>query len=121
MRKILALTAIVGVMLSSSVFAVSPSFEDKLLERALIEGAVTGGQKAAVQKYLVAIAEQKRERAQELRELAHKARGGKYIYQVAQTRKLMSEAKELEKEAQAYENYLANLKLENGSKELAQN
>lgn len=61
------------------IFSISEEEEERLLEKALVESAITPGQKQAIANYLKATAVAKRARASELRELAKLSRGEKFL------------------------------------------
>ena len=109
MKKTLAITLTIAALTltTSSVFAVSSDLESSLLEKALIEGAVTEQQKSAVQNYLSSVASEKKKLAESYREMAGVNYGGKAMTQELRTKKLLNLAKSLDELAASYEN-LAN-------------
>ncbi|TGK01277.1 hypothetical protein EHQ53_08780 [Leptospira langatensis] len=108
-NKITSLLLVLGFLVGSSAFAVSQDTEDRLLEQALVSAAVTKEQKVAVATYLKAIAQQKTERAEELRALAKRSTGGKFLASNAQSEKFLKQARALEAEAQRTQDFLSNL------------
>ncbi|AXR60434.1 LIC10421/LIC12816 family protein [Leptospira mayottensis] len=107
-NKLISIISLLGLFATSSLFAVSEEVEDQLLEKAIFESAVTKEQKAAVGNYLKAIAQQKANRAEELRELARRSTGGKFLASSVQSQKYLKQAQLLEKEAQRYQSVLGN-------------
>ncbi|EQA45017.1 hypothetical protein LEP1GSC050_2914 [Leptospira broomii serovar Hurstbridge str. 5399] len=108
-NKIISLLLVAGFLAGSSIFAVSQDTEDRLLEQALVSAAVTKEQKIAVGTYLKALAQQKSERAEELRALAKRSTGGKFLASNAQSAKFLKQAAALEREAQKTQEFLNNL------------
>ncbi|TGL63437.1 LIC10421/LIC12816 family protein [Leptospira sarikeiensis] len=108
-NKLTSLLLVLGFLAGSSVFAVSQDTEDRLLEQALVSAAVTKEQKVAVGTYLRAIAQQKNERAEELRALAKRSTGGKFLASNAQSERFLKQAKALEAEAARTQEFLNNL------------
>ncbi|MBM9499004.1 hypothetical protein JWG44_01890 [Leptospira sp. 201903071] len=106
----LFLLVVLGVL--SPVFSVSEEEEERLLEKALVESAVTPGQKQAVGNYLRATAIAKRNRANELRELAKLSRGEKFLHAQARKEKLHRMADSLERQADRHEAALRQLPTE---------
>ena len=86
----------------SPVFAISEETETRLLEQALVEGAVTKEQKTAINKYFSNIASQKLREAERYREMADLGRGGKSSSQDLKRRELLKKAEVLESEAVSY-------------------
>jgi hypothetical protein len=82
--------------------AVSEETETKLLEQALIEGAVTKEQKTAINRYFINIASQKQREATRYREMAEIGRGGKVASQALKKQELLKRADSLEAEANSY-------------------
>ncbi|WP_061215838.1 LIC10421/LIC12816 family protein [Leptospira santarosai] len=107
-NKLIFVISLLGFLAITPLFAVSEEVEDQLLEKAIFESAVTKEQKTAVGNYLKAIAQQKANRAEELRELARRSTGGKFLASNAQSRKYLKQAQALEKEAQRYQSVLGN-------------
>ncbi|WP_165781763.1 LIC10421/LIC12816 family protein [Leptospira adleri] len=93
-------------------FSVSEEEEERLLEKALVESAVTPAQKQAVANYLKASAIAKRNRAIELRELAKLSRGEKFLHAQARKEKLHRMAESLERQADRHEAALKELPTE---------
>lgn len=108
-NKLISVISLLGLLATSSVFAVSEEVEDQLLEKAIVESAVTKEQKTAVGNYLKAVAQQKATRAEELRELARRSTGGKFLASNVQSQKYLKQAQALEKEAQRYQSVLGSL------------
>ncbi|EMJ90764.1 LIC10421/LIC12816 family protein [Leptospira alstonii] len=108
-NRLISVISLLGFFATSAVFAVSEEVEDQLLEKAIVESAVTKEQKTAVGNYLKAIAQQKTARAEELRELARRSTGGKFVASNVQSQKYLKQAQTLEKEAQRYQSVLGNL------------
>lgn len=102
-NKLISVVSLLGFLAASSVFAVSEDVEDQLLEKAIVESAVTKEQKTAVGNYLRAVAQQKAHRAEELRELASRSTGGKFLASNAQSQKYIKQAQSLEKENARYQ------------------
>ncbi|MCX8000043.1 MAG: hypothetical protein N3A69_14005, partial [Leptospiraceae bacterium] len=99
---ILTLTVL---FITSNLYSVSDEFESRLLAKALLESATTSEQKAAVVNYFKAIAEQKREEAAKLRQLAKLSRGGKISTQQAQKEEFLKKAYLLEREAKTFDSF----------------
>ncbi|PJZ52250.1 LIC10421/LIC12816 family protein [Leptospira adleri] len=108
-NKLISVVSLLGLLASTSAFAVSDEVEDQLLEKAIVESAVTKEQKTAVGNYLKAVAQQKATRAEELRELARRSTGGKFLASNAQSQKYLKQAQALEREAQRYQSVLGSL------------
>ncbi|EMJ85887.1 hypothetical protein LEP1GSC198_0038 [Leptospira kirschneri str. JB] len=108
-NKLILIVSLFVFLSAGSVFAVSEEVEDQLLEKALVESAVTKEQKTAIGNYLKAIAQQKVTRAEELRELARRSTGGKFLASSVQSQKYLKQAQALEKEAQRYQSVLGSL------------
>ncbi|PJZ69806.1 hypothetical protein CH373_10740 [Leptospira perolatii] len=108
-NKIASCLVILGFLAGSSVFAISQETEDQLLEQALISAAVTKEEKLAVGNFLRNLAQQKRERAEELRALAKRSTGGKFLASNAQSKKFIKQAEALEREAQRSQESASNL------------
>ena len=72
MKRTITITlAIAAVsLLTSPIFSISSDLESSLLEKALIEGAVTQEQKSAVKHYLASVASEKKKLADSYREMA---------------------------------------------------
>ncbi|MCX7999418.1 MAG: hypothetical protein N3A69_10790 [Leptospiraceae bacterium] len=104
MTRLLSITLAV-LFITSSIYSVSDEFESRLLAKALLESATTQEQKAAVVSYFKAIAEQKREEAAKLRQLAKLSRGGKISTQQAQKQEFLRKANLLEREAKTFESF----------------
>ncbi len=103
MNSILKITASMLLLFSlSSVMAVSEETETKLLEQALVEGAVTKEQKTAINRYFINIASQKQREATRYREMAEIGRGGKVASQALKKQELLKRADSLEAEANSY-------------------
>jgi hypothetical protein len=103
MNSILKITASMLLLFSlSSVMAVSEETETKLLEQALVEGAVTKEQKTAINRYFINIASQKQREAIRYREMAEIGRGGKGVSQALKKQELLKRADSLEAEANSY-------------------
>ncbi|MCG6194401.1 hypothetical protein LFX25_14225 [Leptospira sp. FAT2] len=96
-------------LISNSHFAVSEETEQRLMEKALIESAVTSEQKTAVANYLRTMAAQKASRAEELRELSKRSTGGKFLANKAQSDRYRKQAEALEREVERYQFLLNNL------------
>ncbi|MBP9888109.1 MAG: hypothetical protein KBF93_17550 [Leptospiraceae bacterium] len=109
MKRTITITlAIAAVsLLTSPIFSISSDLESSLLEKALIEGAVTQEQKSAVKHYLASVASEKKKLADSYREMAQVNYGGKAMTQELRTKKLLNLAKSLDELAASYEN-LAN-------------
>jgi acyl carrier protein phosphodiesterase len=109
MKRILTITLAVAALslLTSPVFSVSSDLESSLLEKALIEGAVTKEQKSAVSNYLASVASEKKKLADSYREMAQVNYGGKALTQDLRVKRLLNLANALDKLAASYEN-LAN-------------
>ncbi|PKA06297.1 hypothetical protein CH375_00535 [Leptospira ellisii] len=75
----------------------------------MVESAVTKEQKTAVANYLKAVAQQKSQRAEELRELAKRSTGGKFLASNAQSQKYIKQAQSLERETARYQAALNGL------------
>lgn len=108
-NKLFSLISLLGFLAASSLFAVSEEVEDQLLEKAIVESAVTKEQKTAVANYLKAVAQQKSQRAEELRELAKRSTGGKFLASNAQSQKYIKQAQSLERETARYQAVLNGL------------
>ena len=93
---------------SVSFFSVSNDLESKLLEKALIEGAITQEQKSAVKHYLASVASEKKKLADSYREMATVSYGGKALTQDLRTKKLLDLAKALDNLAASYESLATN-------------
>lgn len=104
-KKTLAIVAI--SIMTSPVFSISSDLESSLLEKALIEGAVTKEQKTAVAHYLNSVASEKKKLAESYREMATVNYGGKALTQELRVKRLLNLANALDKLAASYEN-LAN-------------
>ncbi|MCE9498908.1 MAG: hypothetical protein K8R21_00065 [Leptospira sp.] len=87
----------------NSLFSMDLDFESKLLQKALIEGAVTKEQKSAVAHFLSSVASEKRKLAASYRESAIVSHGGKAATQDMQSKRFLDMAKSLENEATSYE------------------
>ncbi|TGK31843.1 hypothetical protein EHQ12_06090 [Leptospira gomenensis] len=96
----------------SPIVSVSQEEEERLLEKALVESAVTPGQKLAIANYLKATAIAKRSRAIELRELAKLSRGEKFLQARARKEKLERMAESLERQADRHEAVLKEFQIE---------
>ncbi|WP_017809435.1 LIC10421/LIC12816 family protein [Leptospira alstonii] len=96
----------------SPIFSVSEEEEERLLEKALVESAVTPGQKQAIANYLKATAFAKRARAGELRELAKLSRGEKFLQARVRKEKLFKMADSLERQANRHETTLKEFQIE---------
>ncbi|TQE68022.1 LIC10421/LIC12816 family protein [Leptospira noguchii] len=104
------------------VFSVSEEEEERLLEKALVESAITPGQKQAIANYLkaTAIAKRaiakraiaKRARASELRELAKLSRGEKFLQARVRKEKLFKMADSLDRQADRHEITLKDFQIE---------
>ena len=68
MKKKLTITLAIAALslMTSPIFSVSTDLESSLLEKALIEGAVTKEQKSAVSHYLASVASEKKKLAKTL-------------------------------------------------------
>lgn len=103
MNSILKITGSMLLIFSlNTVMAVSEETETKLLEQALIEGAVTKEQKTAINRYFTNIAAQKQREATRYREMADLGRGGKATQQAQKKQELLKRADSLEAEANSY-------------------
>ncbi|XDD51596.1 hypothetical protein AB3N59_07640 [Leptospira sp. WS92.C1] len=107
-NQMISVVLFLGFLAASSVFAVSEDVEDQLLEKAIVESAITKEQKTAVGNYLRAVAHQKVQRAEELRELAKRSTGGKFLASNAQSQKYSKQAQSLERENARYQTILGN-------------
>ncbi|EMY78804.1 hypothetical protein LEP1GSC060_2136 [Leptospira weilii serovar Ranarum str. ICFT] len=96
----------------SPIFSVSEEEEERLLEKALVESAITPGQKQAIANYLRATALAKRARAEELRELAKLSRGEKFLQARVRKEKLFKMADSLERQANRHETTLKEFQIE---------
>ncbi|HMV41379.1 MAG TPA: hypothetical protein PK079_10915 [Leptospiraceae bacterium] len=103
----IALTIASLTLMVSPIFSISSDLESSLLEKALIEGAVTKEQKTAVAHYLNSVAAEKKKLADSYREMATVNYGGKALTQELRVKKLLNLAESLDKLAASYEN-LAN-------------
>lgn len=110
MKAFISIASLLLILTGSNLLAISAELENKLLEKALIEGAVTVQQKSAVSNYLVAIAAEKRKQAGSYKEMAGVNYGGKAAYQYNTTMQLLHIAKSLEREAKSYEDMSGNFK-----------
>jgi hypothetical protein len=110
MKRTITITLAVAALslLTSPIFSISSDLESSLLEKALIEGAVTQEQKTAVQHYLASVASEKKKLAESYREMAQVNYGGKALTQDLRTQKLLSLAKALDDLAASYENLSTN-------------
>lgn len=110
MKRTITITlAIAAVsLLTSPIFSISSDLESSLLEKALIEGAVTQEQKSAVKHYLASVASEKKKLADSYREMAQVNYGGKAMTQELRTKKLLNLAKSLDELAASYENLATN-------------
>lgn len=100
------LTTLIGlILIASNLYSVSDEFESRLLAKTLLETATTREQKAAVMSYFKAIAEQKREEAARLRQLAQLSRGGKVSSQQLQRQEFLKKAEILEREAKTFDSF----------------
>lgn len=95
--------------ITTSIFAVSEETENRLLEQALVEGAVTKEQKTAVQRYFSNLALQKQKEAERYREMAEVRRGGKSGTQDLKKRELLKKAELLESESSSYKELSGSL------------
>ncbi|XDD52040.1 hypothetical protein AB3N59_13555 [Leptospira sp. WS92.C1] len=103
-RRIVSFVSLLFVLgIDSPVFSVSEEEEERLLEKALVESAVTVAQKQAVGNYLKATAIAKRNRANELRELAKLSRGEKFLQAQVRKERLNKMAESLERQADRHE------------------
>jgi 5-enolpyruvylshikimate-3-phosphate synthase len=103
MRSLSKITSILLITLAlTSLSAFSEDTETRLLEQALVEGAVTKEQKTAINRYFINIASQKQKESDRLREMAELARGGKSATQDIKKRELIKKADLLEEEANSY-------------------
>lgn len=103
MNSLLKITGSILLILSlNSAMAVSEETETKLLEQALMEGAVTKEQKTAINRYFTNIAAQKLKEASRYREMAEIGRGGKATQQAQKKQELLRRADSLEAEANSY-------------------
>jgi hypothetical protein len=104
MKNIIKYTTItMAVLAFSTVSAVSTDTESRLLEQVLLEGAVTPGQKTAVNRYFNNIAIAKKQEANKYKNMASVARGGKSRTQDFKTKEFLEKANQLESEASYYE------------------
>lgn len=110
MKKNLAITLTIAALTltTSPIFSISSDLESSLLEKALIEGAVTQEQKSAVKNYLASVASEKKKLADSYREMAQVNYGGKALTQELRTKKLLNLAKALDELAASYENLATN-------------
>ena len=110
MKRITAitLTAAALSLMTSPIFSISNDLESKLLEKALIEGAVTQEQKSAVKHYLASVASEKKKLADSYREMATVSYGGKALTQDLRTKRLLDLAKALDNLAASYESLATN-------------
>ena len=110
MKRITAitLTAAALSLMTSPIFSISNDLESKLLEKALIEGAITQEQKSAVKHYLASVASEKKKLADSYREMATVSYGGKALTQDLRTKKLLDLAKALDNLAASYESLATN-------------
>ncbi len=103
MRSLSKITSILLIALAiNSLSAISEETETKLLEQALVEGAVTKEQKTAINRYFINIASQKHKESERMREMAELARGGKSSTQDIKKRELIKKADLLEEESISY-------------------
>ena len=103
MRSFSKIASILVIALAlNSLSAVSEDIETKLLEQALIEGAVTKEQKTAINRYFINLASQKQKESERMREMAELARGGKASSQDLKRKELLKKAEQLEEEANSY-------------------
>jgi len=110
MRSLSKITSILLIALAiTSLSAVSEDTETRLLEQALVEGAVTKEQKTAINRYFINIASQKHKESERLREMAELARGGKSSSQDIKKRELIKRADFLEEEANSYKQLSASV------------
>ncbi|MBW0433700.1 LIC10421/LIC12816 family protein [Leptospira yasudae] len=113
LRKVVYVFILVLVCgLVSPAFGVSEEEEERLLEKALLESAVTPGQKQAIANYLRATATAKRTRASELRELAKLSRGEKFLQARVRKEKLFKMADSLDRQAERHEAALKEFQIE---------
>ena len=109
MKKTLAISfTIAALSLTNPIFSVSTDLENSLLEKALIEGAVTQEQKSAVKHYFASVASEKKKMAESYREMASVNYGGKAMTQELRTQRLLNLAKTFEQLAASYENLASN-------------
>lgn len=108
-RILTSLFLLAFFLVSNSNFAISEETEQKLMEKALIESAVTKEQKTAVANYLRAVSAQKAARAEELRELSKRSTGGKFLASKAQSDRYRKQAEALEREVERYQILLNEL------------
>lgn len=110
MKKTLAISLTIAALTltTSPIFSISSDLESSLLEKVLIEGAVTEKQKSAVANYLNGIASEKRKLADSYREMAQVNYGGKAMTQELRSKKLLDLAKALDELAAGYENLAVN-------------
>ncbi|ASV09455.1 hypothetical protein B2G50_13675 [Leptospira interrogans serovar Canicola] len=94
------------------IFSVSEEEEERLLEKALVESAITPGQKQAIANYLKATAVAKRARASELRELAKLSRGENFLQARVRKEKLFKMADSLDRQADRHEVTLKEFQIE---------
>jgi hypothetical protein len=110
MRSLSKKTSILLITLAlTSLSAISDDIETRLLEQAIIEGAVTKEQKTAINRYFINIASQKLKESERLREMAELARGGKFSSQDIKKRELIKKADLLEEEANSYKQLSVSL------------
>lgn len=113
LRKIFSVFIFVLVLgILSPAFGVSEEEEERLLEKALLESAVTPGQKQAIANYLRATAVAKRTRAAELRELAQLSHGEKFLQAKVRKEKLYKMADSLDRQADRHEAALKEFQIE---------
>ena len=99
-----AITIFAAILAVTSISATSSETESRLLEQALVEGAVTPGQKTAVAKYFSNIALAKKQEAERYREMAKVATGGKFRAQAIKSRDMLQKADLLDQQAEYYQN-----------------
>lgn len=102
MKKVIILF-ISFFLFSASAYGITPAEENKLLMKAMVEGATTKEQKLAVAKYLQLIAKEKLKQAQSYRRLARSNFGGKAMRQKAKSKEYKRRAQALEREAKNYQ------------------
>ncbi|MCB1157298.1 MAG: hypothetical protein H7A25_04645 [Leptospiraceae bacterium] len=99
--KLLTIALVFG--LTSSVFAITPAQENKLLMKALVEGASTPAQKESVSKYMNLLSKEKKAEAERFRALAKMHFGGKARLQDIKEKEYLKKAEALEQEAADYQ------------------
>ncbi len=108
MKKTILMLGVFYFVLSLNV-AMANDQERQILEKALVEEAVTKEQKTAVANYFKGIAAEKRKLAKTLEDEAVTSHGGKVSAESKRTESLKKRAKDLKSLADSYEKKAADI------------